>query len=692
MLRALSGLLAGFCFSLCFAQDDVVIVTATRFPEDVRRLPASTTVLTADDIARSAARTLPELLSEQVGFSMKDLYGNNAAVTAIDLRGYGASGPQNTLILVDGRRLNDFDLSGVQWASIPIAMIERIEILRGTGAVLYGDNASAGVVNIITRSPLRQGKLFDAMGRLGSYETVEGQLYGNYATDRFGVNALLYGYESEGYRANNRNEQQNAAVNLRWALGEGALDLRFGVDQQELRLPGARIVQPSIGLDEYASDPRGAQTPNDYASRDGRRAGMGYTQRFGDAELSIGLDYRDKDQRGFFEQGGAPFTNYRADKLELNSVTPKVRVPFSTASVRHSVVAGVDWNDWQYTSRRTNRPENLSQPINVVKVDQEALGVYLQDTLQLTATTVATLGWRRERVKYNGTDAFDASSPGCVEQFGFCSGAAPVAQTQEEDAWEVGLRQALGAQWSVFGRVGRSFRFANAEEIYEFDTFGASEFQVLKPQTAETYELGVEWRRGANRVRAAFFTSDIDNEIHLDPFTAGVGNRNLPPSRRRGVELDGQWLLSKTFRLGAGYAYTEAKFREGVLPGGPFAIGTDLSIAGKTVPLVPEQKLNLSFSWEIMPRTTLSGAVTAISDQYRDNDEPNTLSKIPAYETVDLKLAQRFPWGRLSLAVNNLFNQDYYTYSARSQFVPDRYSVYPLPGTTVSLTAELFMP
>ena len=44
MLRALSGLLAGFCFSLCFAQDDVVIVTATRFPEDVRRLPASTTV------------------------------------------------------------------------------------------------------------------------------------------------------------------------------------------------------------------------------------------------------------------------------------------------------------------------------------------------------------------------------------------------------------------------------------------------------------------------------------------------------------------------------------------------------------------------------------------------------------------------------------------------------------------------
>jgi iron complex outermembrane receptor protein len=158
------------------------------------------------------------------------------------------------------------------------------------------------------------------------------------------------------------------------------------------------------------------------------------------------------------------------------------------------------------------------------------------------------------------------------------------------------------------------------------------------------------------------------------------------------VELDGKWQVSKTFQLSAGYAYTDAKFKEGTLAGGPAVIGTDMPIGGKTVPLVPEQKLNLAFSWDLAPRTRLSGALTAVGDQYRDNDEPNTLSKIPAYEVVDLKLAQRFSWGRLSLAVNNLFNQDYYTYSARSQFVADRYSVYPLPGTTVSLTAELALP
>src|SRR3954465_12315815 len=144
MRSAVCGLLYLF---VCFAsaQDDAVVVEATRFPQDVRRLPASVSVITGEDISRSAARTLPELLNEQVGFTMKDFYGNNAAITSMDLRGFGVTGPQNTLILLDGRRLNDFDLSGVQWSAIPLASVERIEILRGTGAVLYGDNASPGV-------------------------------------------------------------------------------------------------------------------------------------------------------------------------------------------------------------------------------------------------------------------------------------------------------------------------------------------------------------------------------------------------------------------------------------------------------------------------------------------------------------------------------------------------------------------
>jgi iron complex outermembrane receptor protein len=652
--------------STCFAQDASVIITAPRFPEEIRRLPASVTVITREDIAKSAARTLPELIASEVGFTMKDFYGNNAAYTSLDLRGFGATGAQNTLILLDGRRLNDFDLSGVQWPAIPLASIERVEIVRGAGGVLYGDGATAGIVNIVTRSPLTPGKSLELLGRVASYDTVEGQVYGSYGGGTFGINGSVHGYASDGYRANNRNEQENTTLNLRWALGEGSLDLRFGTDRQDIRLPGGRFVQPSIGLDEYSSDRRGASTPLDYASRDGARARVSFLQRLGDAEFSVGLDWRDKDQRSYFDQGGFP--TYRADDLELRSLTPRLKFLLG----RHTVIAGVDLHEWRYRSRRTDRPENVAQPTNRVSVDQDTTGVYVLDTLALTPATIVSAGWRTERAEYAGEDVGLFAAP-------------PASETQNQHAWELGLRHAFTGEWAGFVRAGRAFRFVNAEEIYESDIFFAPQFQILRPQHSRTHEGGAEWRRNDRALRATLFRIDVFDEIHLDPFTTGVGNTNLPPSRRQGLELEGRF---KNIR--AAYAYTEAEFLEGTLQGSPFAIGTDMPIAGNTVPLVPRHKLNVAAAWDLAPRTLLSAALTAVSEQVLDNDEPNTLGhRIPAYYVVDVKLAQAFAWGRISATVNNLFDEKYYDYAVRSAFTPDRYSVYPLPGRSFGLAAEV---
>jgi iron complex outermembrane recepter protein len=688
-VRAAAGLSAALALSICFAQEDAVVVNATRFPEEVRRLPASATVITAEDLSRSAARTLPEVLAAQPGLNMQDFFGNNASNTSIDMRGYGVTGAQNTLILLDGRRLNDLDLSGVQWAAIPLAQIERIEILRGTGAVLYGDNASAGVVNIVTRSPLKQGASAEVSGRAASYYTREGQLYGGLAAGQFGVNASIYGYNSDGYRANNRNEQENTTFNLRWGLGEGALDLRLGTDRQDLRLPGARRVQPSIGLDEYATARRDAQTPNDYLSRDGARAGLGITQRVGTVELSAGLDYRTKDQRSFFDFGIGG-SNFRADRLDYTSFTPRARIPFSMLGMPHRLTAGFDWNSWHLMSRRATTLETLERPNHKVRVDRESLGLYLQDTIDLTRSTFLTLGGRLERARYEGTDESDPGAAGC---FAPCLAAPAASETQRQKAWELGLRQAFAQHYSVFGRVARSFRFVNADEIYESDATFNPQFQILRPQHARTYEAGGEWSQGGQGARATFFRSDITDEIHLDPFTTGVGNTNLPPSRRQGFELDGRWQALPSLRLGAGYTYTEAKFLEGTLAGSPFAIGTNMPVAGKRVPLVPRHRLTANASWDVTGETRISAAWVAVSSQIMDNDEPNTLGKsIPAYNVVDLKATQRIQKARVSLIVNNLFNAGYYTYAVRSAFTADRYAVYPLPGRTIGVMGEISLP
>ena len=669
---------------------DGVVVTATRFPEDVRRLPASTTVISSDDIRASAARTLPELLEQQVGVTMKDFYGNNGALTSIDLRGFGVTGPQNTLILLDGRRMTDIDLTSVQWAAIPLSGIERIEVLRGTGAVLYGDGASSGVINIVTRSPLRQGSVAEAMASAGTFNTRAGQVYGGTTlalpAGSFGINASAYGFASDGYRANNRNEQQNSTVNLRWAMGDTTLDLRAATDAQELRLPGARRVQPSIGLDEYARDPRGAQTPLDYSSRDGKRASLALAQRVGEAELSLGVDWRGKDQRSYFDQSGFPI--YRADRLEVTTLSPRLRLPFDTGGIGHRLTLGADFNAWRYDSRRSNLPQNVAQPINRVRVTEDTSAFYLQDLIEVTRKTSLSLGWRAERIRLSGTDTLDATAPG----FAFNTAAPAAAATQRQRAWEAGLKHALSPAWSAFGRLGRSYRYVNVDEIYENDAFFNAQFQILRPQHAATREAGAEWRAAGHSLRAAVFRTDVTDEIHLDPFTTGVGNTNLPPSRRQGVETELTWRVASALRVRAGYAYTDARFREGVLAGSAFAIGTNLNVAGKHVPLVPRHKLNLGLAWDVAPRTQLSAALQAVSSQYMDNDEPNTLGvKMPSYGTLDLKLRRDFDWGSLALAGNNLTGERYYNYAVRSAFTADRYSVYPLPGRTLAVTAEFRM-
>lgn len=678
-------LLAAFALPAYSQSDDAIVVDATRFAEDARRLPASVSVISAEDIANSTARTLPELLSDQVGITMTDFFGNNAAATSIDMRGSGVTGGQNTLILVNGQRVSDIDLSSVQWSAIPLSNIERVEILRGIGAVLYGDGASTGVINIVTRSPLKQGAGIELYGRAATFNTQEGQVTASLVKDNFGVNATAYNLRSDGYRANNFNKQDNYSAAMRWGYGASFVDLQLAQDHQELRLPGARFIQPSIGLNEYVADPRGAQTPLDYSSRDGHRAALTVAHNFGDAEVRIGLNWRDKDARAYFDQSGFP--SFRDDDLNVTGFTPRIRVPFQLGGFGNNLTLGVDYYRWNYDSRRTSQPQFVNQPTNQVSANQTNSAIYLQDEVQLSAATRLTLGWRSERVKIAASDTLDVNSPG----FSFFSTAAPPANsTNTQQAWEVGLKHQFDARWSGYARAGRSYRFANVDEIYGTDEFFNAQFHVLRPQHQTTQEIGAEWRAGAASLRAALFHTDITDEIHLDPFTPGVGNTNLPPSRRQGLELNGAWQPVDPLRLTAGYAYTDARFREGTLAGSPPFV--NVPIGGKNVPLVPQNKLNLAFVWAAAARTTVSGGANWQSSQFMDNDESNTLgAKIPGFTVVSLKAAQNFDFGRIALSVNNLFNDKYYTYAVRSNFTVDRYAVYPLPGRTVALALEFKM-
>ena len=108
-----------------------IVVTATRIPEETSRIPANVTVIKGEDIRNSSADNVPELLRMQQGVQVTDVTGNHRTYS-VDLRGFGDAAPQNTLVLVDGRRITQADLSGTDWRLIPLDRIERIEITAST--------------------------------------------------------------------------------------------------------------------------------------------------------------------------------------------------------------------------------------------------------------------------------------------------------------------------------------------------------------------------------------------------------------------------------------------------------------------------------------------------------------------------------------------------------------------------------
>ncbi len=655
---------------------ELIIVTGTRFNDTYADKPINVSVISREDINKSSARTVPELLSEQAGISVRDLFGDNATSTTVDLRGFGAAAGQNTLILLDGRRITDPDLARVQWSAIPFASIERIEIMRGSGAVLYGDGATSGVINIITKSPKQAGKTGQVVAKRGSYGMTEMQANVNYFSGIAGLDITASQLSSNGYRANNRNEQTNVQANARWVLDAGELGLKAGVDRQDTRLPGARLVQASAGINLVASDPRGAATPLDYASRDGSHVALEWQQRFSGADINTGVARRTKNQKSYFHFGGFP--SYRDSDLSVTSLTPRIKLPH-TLGGDSALVAGIDVHRWHYDLRTSNAAENIGQPINRVSMTQQNSAWYLQNTAHLSEATSMLLGVRRERIAMNANDVYDASAPGAA----FGSGAAPGSFATSKNAYEFGLHHQLNDRMTLNGKIGRGFRFANIDEIYESSPTFTRQFQFLRPQVSDSMEISVAQCIHEADWRAALFNTKMRDEIHLDAFTTGAGNTNLPPSRRSGLELDGKWQTLQQLSLSAAYTYTDAKFLSGVLPGGEFT-QLNVNIAGKQVPLVPRHKLNLGAAWAMSEQTQLNTSIAYVSSQFMDNDEANTLGiKIPAYTVANVKLVHKTGAWQLSTTVNNLFDRKYFNYAVSSQFTPGRYNAYTLPGRTL---------
>lgn len=651
--------------SPCHAQQDqeeqdAIVVTATRLDGGAATTPGHVTIITAQDIAASPAQTLPELLATEAGVFARSLYGNQAARTDVDLRGFGAAGTQNTLVLLDGRRLNDIDLSGVDFAAIPLENIERIEIVRSGGAVLYGDGTAGGSINIITRAPDPAGGRASAAVSMGSHRTRRAEASYAETAGMHSVRLFASRLLSDGYRDNNALRQTNLQGDIRRFTGDGQWYLKFGADDQYLGLPGARTVDPNLGLDALATDRRGTSTPDDYATQRGAHITLGTTRWLGNGtELVVDGGLRRKEQEALF----ASLPSFTDTRLDTWSFTPRLRVPVTAGGREHTLTTGLDVYRSDYHSERGQGPDVAPQ--HRLDVEQWSVALYAQDVVALNASTQLTGGLRAQRVDLSARDHYDPAAPGWPS-----NQAADLERDDTEYMLELGLRRVLDPHWTVFAKLERSTRFATVDEVFEVDpALFVQEFSPLEPQTGVHLDVGADYRSGPTRFSAAAYYMRLEDEIHFDAAT--FTNVNLDPTRRFGLELSGEQRLTSSWWARLTYAFTRAEFREG-----PYA--------GNDVPLVPRHSAALSLRWQATPHLRLAALARYVGKQRLDNDQANTARPIPAYTFVDLQAVRSWKDWELELQVNNLFDEQAFAYGVASTFTPGRFNAYPLPERTAS--------
>ncbi len=647
MLRFLSGLLAGLWLSLAIAQDDAVVITATRFPDTKRNLPVGVTVITADDIRKSASTNLGDILAQFGLLQIRDLAGTQNP--QIDLRGFGITGDQNTLVLLDGLRMNEADLESAQLSAIPLEAIDRIEIVRGGGAVLYGGGASGGTINIITRRGAAGESRERARVRAGGYGTGEARAGFEHYGETLGGGLAASYEDTKGYRSNSHYRQRSALGNLEASSGEDRLYLRAGVDEQRARLPG------SLTEAQIDQDPRQTTTPNDWRSRDGGQLVLGGSRRSGRNEYSADLGYRQRSTQAFFANFGGFFTDTDAN---LWSFTPRARLAFDAFGRAHELVLGTDLERWDYGTHSATGPNDPA--FSIRNGDQSSAAVYAQTSLWLASTTRLVLGARTQHTTQRLTEEVFPDDRRAANHL---------------EAYEAALRQGFGHGWSGYGKVGKSFRVANFDENACF--FPPCGLTLLEPQTARSGEIGMEYESRVLSGRASIYQIDLENEIYFSPL-AGA-NINLSPTRRRGVELEGGWRATSALDLRAGLAFLQATFRSGVYGG--------VDVSGNTVPLVPEVLASAGASWRFAERSRFDVNARYVGKERFDNDQANTFPrKQPAYGLVDLKLEHVLAraW-QVALEVRNLFDKRYFSYGAETG---STFSALPAPGRAAYVSLE----
>jgi len=645
-----------------------IVVTPWRVGEEFSDVSRNVTVIGREEIEASSAKFLPELIQDRSGIVVTDYYGNPKG-TVVDVRGFGESSSSNVLVLVDGRRTNQVDLSGADWAQIDINAIERVEIVRGPSTVLYGDNATGGVINIITKRGEAERPSITLAGELGSYQYHKSyvNLSGIYKTtidgreDGLGLLAdYFFSYSNQdttGYRANNDYWANDYFGSLILRLADAfELALSSGYHRDHYGMPGALRWDGN----QWVLDPRGINQ----IGREGTvfSEDKGFTSDYfitaeprfifffcgNEITASCFGSFREARTKGLsVPEEDAWFGRQEfetAHHIESYELRPKIQTNLIYKGIDNKLVLGADFFHAKDDVLSGNRLNSQQDETDIYK---ETLGFYVHDNIKVSDRFLLNAGGRLEWASYT----FHQKR------------LIPTYEIKDINigAYNFGGGYKYNKNSQIYADVSKSYRLPNTEEYYTNKfvntwnwppTIEGGLNSDIVPQKAMNYEVGIkdvtfDWLN----FNLNLFLMDIDNEIYFEADPNIYLNRNYDGETcHRGIELETRLnLFSDILRPYCNWTLQESLFKDG-------------DFNNNQVPLVPKNKISAGITISPIKDLDWTTSLNYVGSRYNISDQRNLAPKLKPYKTVDTKLSFFYKYFNIWGAVKNVFDEEYFAY------------------------------
>jgi iron complex outermembrane receptor protein len=664
---------------LSFGEEEFLSI-ATGQKQLIAKAPAVASVITAEEIAEMGATTLEEVLETVPGVHVS--LSSNYLGPVISIRGiYTDKNPQ-VLMLINGVPITHlyFGNRGSR-PSFPVRDIERVEVIRGPGSAVYGADAFAGVINVITRTP-GQTPQTEVGARVASFDTTEYWiLHSGQIAEKVDVALSLQGMQTDGDDSRRVSSDAQSVFDRALAPIAGALNippaslapdaLDTGVDQSldaridlrydrwQLRMAHWRCEDcgPGPGL-ALALEPNGSATIRDslvdlsYVDPDFAR----------DTTLELRTSYMDVETKGkhdLFPPGTllpiGPDGNIGFENaiLALFPEGMKGRPGYSEQHYRADaalIYEGLEGHSLRLAAGFSYQEESGEESKNygpgVLDAANRSCGGFVclvDGTLTDVSNTPNAFIQEEDRTVFYGS---------LQDQWQLANDWGLTIGLRYDDYSDFGstLNPRVALVWDAAKDLttkflyGRAFRAPSFAELFVSNNPVGLGNEDLDPEVIDTYEIAFDYRPNFDlRFGINVFYFEIEDLIEF--VTTGDGASiasNTGQQRGAGFEIETEWKPIERLSVIANYAYQKGEE------------GSDDHDAARA----PENQAYLRATWRFAPEWSLSSDVNWVSDRNREDGDPR--NEIDDYTFANLNIERRNLFGQLDLAfrVRNLFDED----------------------------------